>query len=89
MPFYEGPAPTDWRSLVGNRMLVADRHLSDRYVDEVVLLEVSPRGEYLRFCYPNGHETWKRTDEKRLIEVLPPKVTDGATTKLISFPEES
>jgi hypothetical protein len=85
MGYNAGPAPINWRDVVGSRLLVREAISSDRYPDEVTLLEVSPSGDYIRLRYPNGNESWRRADWWRIVELLPTRITiaDGSTIDLV------
>lgn len=54
-------------------MLIRGFFDTDRYPREAILVEVSPSGKYLKFRHPSGSESWKRTEDTRLVEVLPTK----------------
>lgn len=60
-----GPAPVEWASLVGKRLLL--QRSGALWVYEAILHEVSPSGEYLRFDM-----MWERVGAVMLIGVLPP-----------------
>lgn len=63
-------APTDWRALVGKRVLIHGPHWSreihERYIDEV-----SPGGIIKMRSPKTGATWWERPDYLQLIEVLP------------------
>jgi hypothetical protein len=83
MGYNTGPLP-GWRDVIGERLLIRESTSSGRYPDEVVLLEVSPSGGYVKMRYPNGSESWKDVSWYRIVEVLPARlvVADGATIDL-------
>lgn len=83
MPFYGGPAPTDWPSLVGSRLLIRQGYA--RSVSEVVLVEVSPSREMLKLRYQSGYEGWEEANSIRLVEVLPRQAVTGRTIRLESL----
>lgn len=62
----------EWEKLIGKRMLVDRRGVHWlRSPVEVILLEVSPSGKYLKFIFPNGVSSWSIRGEYLFVEVLP------------------
>lgn len=61
----------NFEDVVGKRVLV--RVGFGRYtgeVNEVVVVEVSPSGKYVKLRFPSGYEAWKEVNRCVLVEVL-------------------
>ncbi len=62
----------NWFEYVGKRVLIT-RKLTGYALEEAIVVEVSPSGEYVCFDFsPQGgaKRVWRRADEYKLIEVL-------------------
>ena len=61
---------TDWRKLVGHRVLVKERgYLASDSIIEVVVVEVSPSGEYVKLRV-GDRTVWVSTDRYEVVEDL-------------------
>lgn len=58
----------------GCRYLVYDWHVGKEYPDEVIVVEISPSEERVKFQYPNGNCVWKEAERYDILEKLPRKV---------------
>lgn len=61
--------PEEARGLVGSRILADAGYLHDR-AEELVVVEVSLSGAWVKVRYMNGAEAWKLTSAITLIERL-------------------
>ena len=59
---------TDWKSLVGKRVLI--RPFLCTQVFEAKVIEVSPSGRFVKLRYCSGEEHWRDVESIILEEVL-------------------
>jgi len=59
---------TDWKSLVGKRVLI--RPFLCTQVFEAKVIEVSPSGKFVKLRYCSGEEQWKDAELIDVEEVL-------------------
>ena len=59
---------TDWKSLVGKRVLI--RPFLCTHVFEAKVIEMSPSGRFIKLRYCSGRESWENTESIVLEEVL-------------------
>ena len=75
---------TDWRKLVGHRVLVKERSyfLSDNII-EVVVVEVSPSGKYVKLRF-GDRDLWVPADEYEVVEDLEAGVSIAFLSREVS-----
>ena len=59
---------TDWKSLVGKRVLI--RPFLYSFVFEAKVMEVSPSGRFVKLRYCSGEEHWRDIESMILEEIL-------------------
>lgn len=59
----------NWAEYVGQRCIIVKNEYGESAV-EVLVVEVSPSGRWVKFWFPSGIECWEGKDTYLLIEAL-------------------
>ena len=87
----------NWNVLIGKRILLRQKYLSTISITEATVVEVSESGEYVKFRWQSGSESWQTPEDEysfnydKILEVLEQSKEEQSEkdqTIHITFPEE-